>query len=119
VIILGAFFCTIAVLVLVASDEYGSMFSFLAFLFFLSFGILFITLDFKAEKNQPVLVEIYKTNKIPVEYKNPEGVKIIVNNVSDGYMYLDNIVLLKEYEYHSKHKVFITVDEVYKIEEIK
>jgi tRNA(Met) C34 N-acetyltransferase TmcA len=116
---IGIGLLAISIIIVLAASEYANLVPLIFFASFLFIGITFIVLDMKSVKDQLVLVDSYKTNRIPIEYENPEDIKLIVNSISDEYIYIDNIVLLNQYENKSRYKVFVTTDTIYEIEGIK
>ena len=112
---IGIMLIALATIIIIGSSEYSNSISLVFFFVFLFFGITFITMDVKSTKDKTILVDSYETNRIPIEYNNPDNIKLVIKNISDKYIYLDNPILLNKYENRSKHKIFITKDIVYEI----
>jgi apolipoprotein N-acyltransferase len=80
---MGVIALIMAVIVLIIDRENGAKTRFIVSAALLFFGALFMTLDFKDEKSQPVLVETNETNEtneiieIPTEQENPEEIEIM------------------------------------------
>jgi len=80
-------------------------------------GSSFIIIDSTAERNEMTFLESYISNKIPINYENPDNIEIIIDDIDSQYIYSKYPVVINIYKKYSSKKMFITKKNIYIIGE--
>jgi len=117
--IVGIVFIVMAITIMFVVVEDGKFKSFLFFIFFLGFGVSGVVVDINIPRDEIQIIDSYNTNKIPIEYENPDNIDVSILKIEDENIYLKNNVTLNKFERRSKYKIFIFKKYFYTIGELK